>query len=515
MEVSSEVRQVTREKARSRKAKRVWKLKFNINWEAIKSAFRRNTKLHYLSCAPTVKRLSSTIKVHKEVYMSTHPVAQPKIKVRRARKSLEFLLRISQEVNEGKGLTAPASSPRENISMKWREFHGSYNWENLLDPLHPWLRRELIKYGDLAEATYDGFDSDPLSDYYGSCRFNMQKLFQEVGLAKYGYEVTSYIHALSRVDVPDWLEKSNETWSKESNWMGYVAVSNDEESQRIGRRDIVVVWRGTVAPTEWLLDLRTKLEVLDDTKAMVQQGFLTIYKSKDELTRYNKLSASEQVMQEVTRLVNSYKGRGEKVSLTTTGHSLGGALAVLSAYEAAQSFPGLFVSVISFGAPRVGNIDFKEKLNESGVKTLRVVVKQDVVPKLPGWLLNDNVNKLGKIGRRLKSVYRHVGTQLKLDLFASPYLKHESDLKGAHNLQTYLHLLDGFVSKKEKFRSNAKRDLALVNKSTDMLIEDLKVPESWHQLPYKGLVLNKYGRWVRPHREPEDIPCPPCHSTES
>lgn len=393
----------------------------------------------------------------------------------------------------------------------WTELHGSSNWESLLDPLHADLRREIIKYGEFVEATYDAFDFDPLSEYCGSCRFNKNKIFEELGLAKHGYHVTKYLYAMSHVDVPEWLQKAYSTWSKDSNWMGYVAVSNDQESRRIGRRDIVVAWRGTVAPTEWFSDLMTKLECIEKKKkkkVKVQQGFLSIYKSKSEFTRYNKLSASEQVMQEVKRLVSFYKKKGETVSLTTTGHSLGGALALLNAYEAAVSIPDLFISVISFGAPRVGNINFKERLGELGVKTLRVVVKQDIVPKLPGIIMNKILNKISSLTQKLNFVYRHVGTQLKLDAFVSPYLKHESDICGCHNLEIYLHLLDGYASKRSKFRWNARRDLALVNKSSDMLIEELKIPEFWYQLPYKGLVRNKYGRWVKPCRELEDIPSP-------
>jgi hypothetical protein len=413
----------------------------------------------------------------------------------------------------------PTKSPNENISTKWREIHGLRNWENLLNPLHPWLRRELVKYGEFVQATYDAFDIDPFSEYCGSSRYNRHKLFEELGLTQHGYKVTKYIYAMSHVDVPRCFGRSflGEKWSKDSNWMGYVAVSDDEESARIGRRDIVMAWRGTVTPTEWFTDLKTRLERIDDDQQngsiKVEHGFLSIYRSKSELTRYNKLSASEQVMQEVNRLMELYKGKGEEISFTIAGHSLGGALALLNAYEAATSIPGLPISVISFGAPRVGNMAFNEKLSEIGVKTLRIVVKQDIVPKLPGILVNKILQGLGVVSRKLNWVYRHVGTELKLDMFMSPYLKHESDLIGSHNLEICLHLVDGFLGKQSKFRWNARRDVALVNKTTDMLIEELRIPEFWYQLPYKGLVLNKHGRWVKPYKEPEDVPSPFCEKS--
>jgi hypothetical protein len=196
----------------------------------------------------------------------------------------------------------PTKSPNENISTKWREIHGLRNWENLLNPLHPWLRRELVKYGEFVQATYDAFDFDPFSEYCWSSRYNRLKLFEELGLTKHGYKVTKYIYAMSHVDVPRWFERSflGEMWSKDSNWMGYIAVSDDEESARIGRRDIIMAWRGIVAPTEWFMDLKTRQERIDDDQQngniKVEHGFLHIYRSKSELTRYNKLSASEQVI---------------------------------------------------------------------------------------------------------------------------------------------------------------------------------------------------------------------------
>ncbi|KAJ6948411.1 hypothetical protein NC651_002679 [Populus alba x Populus x berolinensis] len=511
----SPLTQVITKKTRSKKTRRAWRLKLNITWQAIKKAVSGNIKKRpaglrlHLSCARSLRQLS-TNRIHQESDVKPHKDTKSKKKACHPNKTLSHLFHVPYTaldfVDLGDHMT-PTMSPKQNISAMWQEIHGSSNWDNLLDPLHPNLRREILKYGEFVEATYDAFDFDPLSEYCGSCRYNRHKIFETLGLTKHGYKVKRYIYALSHVDVPQWLKRSHAMWSKDSNWMGYVAVSRKEESHRIGRRDIMVAWRGTIAPSEWFSDLRTGLELIDNTNVKVQEGFLGIYKSKDESTRYNKLSASEQVMQEVVRLVSFYRGKGEEVSLTVTGHSLGGALALLNAYEAKTVIPDLFVSVISFGAPRVGNIAFKEKLNELGVKTLRVVVKQDIVPKLPG-LLNRMLNKFHGLTGKLNWVYRHVGTQLKLDAFTSPYLKHESDLSGCHNLELYLHLIDGFLSTTSKHRWNARRDLALVNKGSDMLIEDLRIPEFWYDFPYKGLVLNKYGRWVKPGRQPEDIPSP-------
>ncbi|XP_030468650.2 phospholipase A1-Igamma1, chloroplastic [Syzygium oleosum] len=410
--------------------------------------------------------------------------------------------------------SAPTKSPKEVISDKWREIQGSSDWENLLDPLHPGLRREIIKYGEFAQATYDAFDFDSFSEYCGSCRYNKHKLFGELGLNQNGYKVTEYIYAMSHVEIPRWLERSRlaDKWSKDSNWIGYVAYSDDEETLRIGRRDILVAWRGTVAPSEWYEDFQRELEPIghgNDHHAKVEHGFLSIYTSKSESTRYNKSSASEQVMSEIRKLVNLYRDRGEEVSLTITGHSLGGALALLNAHEASSTIPNLPVSVISFGAPRVGNGAFRDELRQKGVKTLRVVVKQDIVPKMPGLVFNETLDRFDEhITGALEWVYTHVGAELKLDVQSSPYLKHGFNFLGFHMVETYLHLVDGFLSTRSNFRVDAKRDVALVNKACDMLVDELRVPHSWNQLANKGLVCNEHGRWVKPRRAPEDIPSP-------
>ncbi|GAA0150913.1 phospholipase [Lithospermum erythrorhizon] len=409
----------------------------------------------------------------------------------------------------------PTKSPKEDISEKWKNIHGSKDWENLVEPvLHPWLRREIVKYGEFAQATYDAFDFDSFSEYCGSCRYSRHRLFDKLGLQNCGYNVSKYIYAMSHIDMPQWLERSRlvDSWSKDSNWMGFVAVSDDQETKRIGRRDIVVSWRGTVAPSEWYEDFQRKLESVGQVEAKVEHGFLSIYTSKCDNSRYNKTSASQQVMEEIRKVVNFYKSRGEEVSLTITGHSLGGALALINAYEAATNFPGLPISVISFGAPRVGNIAFRDELYHFGVKTLRVTLKQDLVPRMPGIVFNESLQKFDDFTGSLEWVYTHVGLELKLDVRSSPFLKRGFNPMGIHMLETYLHLVDGFLSSSSTFRADAKRDVALVNKSCDMLVDELRIPQNWFQFSNKGLACNAVGRWVKPKRDPQDIPSPTAES---
>ncbi|XP_022994781.1 phospholipase A1-Igamma2, chloroplastic-like [Cucurbita maxima] len=518
------LKKVTMLRNGTKKTKWYWKLKLGIRLRAIKNAFSTSVHQHrrYLTCSTAVHGQQTPINGAISPIVIKHK--NPKKNDLRLTKPLASLLRMPLRapdfIDYGNHHMTPTISPRENISAVWRDLHGAGNWADLLDPLHPFLRRELVKYGEFAQATYDAFDFNPLSEFCGSCRYNRHKLLHELGLAQNGYKVTKFIYALSPVDGPDWFESSKigKVWSRDSNWMGFVAVSTNEESDRIGRRDILVAWRGTVTPTEWYIDMKTKLKKIDrsNKNVKVQRGFLTIYRSKDEESQFNKTSASEQVMEELHRLVEFFKQKDDdrEISLTITGHSLGGALSLLTAYEAGVSFPDIHISVMSFGAPRVGNLAFKEKLNEMGVKALRVVIRQDIVPKLPGLVVNSILNKLSAVTKKLNWVYRHVGTSMKMDMNMSPYLKKESDMSGSHNLEIYLHLVDGFVSRRGKFRWNSRRDVTLVNKGSDMLVEELRIPEFWYQLPHKGLVKNRYGRWVKLGRNPEDIPSPLIHPSK-
>jgi len=65
----------------------------------------------------------------------------------------------------------------------------------------------------------------------------------------------------------------------------------------------------------------------------------------------------------------------------------------LTAYEIGENLASnsnnAAVAVFSFGGPRVGNHDFKQRHEEIRVKTLRIVNNHDWIPKIPGIFINE------------------------------------------------------------------------------------------------------------------------------
>ncbi|XP_058077496.1 phospholipase A1-Igamma3, chloroplastic-like [Magnolia sinica] len=405
---------------------------------------------------------------------------------------------------------------KKSLRDMWREIHGSNNWDGLLDPMDPLLRNEIIHYGEMAQACYDAFDFDPYSKYCGTCKYQGAHFFEKLEMANRGYEISRYLYATSNINLPNFFQKSkmSKVWSQHANWMGYVAVAKDpEEIRRLGRRDIIVAWRGTVTYLEWIHDLKDILRPAsfgDDPTIKIESGFYDLYTEKELQCKYCTFSAREQILAEIKRLVERYKG--EELSITITGHSLGAALALISAYDLAEMRLNIIetddgpreipITVYSFAGPRVGNLKFKERCDELGVKVLRVINVHDKVPTVPGIIANEK----SKYQKYIEDVisfpwsYAHVGVELALDHTNSPFLKSPTDFGCPHNLEVHLHLLDGYHGKDHRFCLASKRDIALVNKNCDFLKDDFGVPPNWRQDYNKGMVRTADGRWVVPER---------------
>ncbi|KAG0486875.1 hypothetical protein HPP92_008970 [Vanilla planifolia] len=122
-----------------------------------------------------------------------------------------------------------AESPKPSslsLPTMWRDIQGADDWEALLEPLHPLLRREIVRYGELVSACYKAFDLDPSSKRYLNCKYGKTAMLREVGMASAGYRITKYIYANPDIAIPTQSEACP------SRWIGYVAVATDEAVAR-------------------------------------------------------------------------------------------------------------------------------------------------------------------------------------------------------------------------------------------------------------------------------------------
>lgn len=353
------------------------------------------------------------------------------------------------------------------LGKKWMEYQGLNNWDGLLDPLDDTLRNEILRYGKFVEAAYRSFDFDPDSPTYATCKFSRNSLLKRSEIGYTGYKLTKNLHATCGVRLPRWVDRTPAWMSTQSCWIGYVAVCQDkEEIARLGRRDVVIAFRGTATGMEWVENLRATLTSLvgstNNGGPMVESGFWSLYTSKLSTCP----SLQEMVRDEIGRVIRSYGD--EQLSITITGHSLGAALATLAAYDIATTFHHApMVTVVSFGGPRVGNTSFRCQMEKSGTKILRIVNSDDVITKVPGFVIDNNdvavqaaglPSWLRKPVEAMQLGYADVGQELRLSSRESPYLN-KNNVAACHDLKTYLHLVNGFVSSTCPFRATATRIL--------------------------------------------------------
>ncbi|KAK6115675.1 hypothetical protein DH2020_007944 [Rehmannia glutinosa] len=367
------------------------------------------------------------------------------------------------------------------LAKRWKILSGTNHWEGLLDPLDLDLRQYIIHYGEMAQAAYDTFNSEKASKYAGSSRYAKDNLFSKVGI--------------------DLGNPFKEAWSKESNWIGFVAVATDEGKLALGRRDILIAWRGTIRTLEWMNDFEfTSVSAPEifggNVEPKVHLGWYSIYTSDDPRSPFNTTSARNQVLTEVRRLVEEYKN--EETSITVTGHSLGAAVSTLNAvdivvngYNRPRDMPNKAcpVTAFVFASPRVGDDKFRKFfLNLKNLYVLRVRNARDIVPTYPF------------IG------YSEVGEELAIDTDKSTYLKSPGNLNSWHSLEGYLHGIAGTQGSRGGFKLEVNRDIALINKHMDGLKDEYCVPVSWWCEKNKAMVQQQDGSWeLMDHEDDHDF----------
>ena len=133
-----------------------------------------------------------------------------------------------------------------------------------------------------------------------------------------------------------------------------------------------IIFSGSATKHMWLKDVSCQLVNVDlvidfENPVMVHKGFQELY----GCTRNIIMNTVEDWLHDIT---DKY---------VIAGHSLGGALATLCAYDL-NTFLHKPINVCTFGSPRVGNVPFAEVYGKlTNITTHRIFNTEDVVPNLP------------------------------------------------------------------------------------------------------------------------------------
>lgn len=159
--------------------------------------------------------------------------------------------------------------------------------------------------------------------------------------------------------------------------------------------DLIVAFKGSSAPRDFMQDAKFMMRPLGQgvagLAARIHAGFLEDFTA---------------IVDATVQAVKSGLAMHGLARVLVTGHSLGGALAILGALELhRQNLP--VSAVYTFGQPRVGDGGFRTHYDMAlRPVTYRVVNQNDIVPRTPGWLMG----------------YRHCGQEMFLPVGGGGWL---------------------------------------------------------------------------------------------
>ncbi|OLP16648.1 lipase [Leptolyngbya sp. 'hensonii'] len=155
--------------------------------------------------------------------------------------------------------------------------------------------------------------------------------------------------------------------------------------------DLILVFRGSESSVDWKTDFDTRQDRAEFDKQVIRQE---IASQRDKVYPYAGSSSSGALMHRgfvnayfsVREQIHESINRHEVSQVTVTGHSLGGALAILCAVDIQYNFSEkVTVEVYTFGAPKVGNDGFRDSFNRRVPSSYHFIYGMDIVPELPRW----------------------------------------------------------------------------------------------------------------------------------
>ncbi|BFM48378.1 lipase family protein [Marinomonas sp. THO17] len=239
----------------------------------------------------------------------------------------------------------------------------------------------------------------------------------------------TYIETLTKSELGDTLKQQGQQLIHQAvlpNSDVLYFLSQNKQAQTLAIR-------GTANLNNVILDLTVSLQFDQALGVQLHTGFA---------------QAAQQVLQDVRPYLD------KDIPLAITGHSLGGAIAVvLAMYLEAEGHP--IESVVTFGQPKVTNLSGAKKFAD--MPLLRIVTEQDIVPLVPpiSPLQIQNLDIFWHMGKEIILLGKHqfsVTSGIKSALRATKFsnqLPSEANLR-AHQISRYIILLDALSTKEEE-----------------------------------------------------------------
>jgi len=223
-------------------------------------------------------------------------------------------------------------------------------------------------------------------------------------------EMSQLSHAIYKVD-DDGLTPQSAVDTFNNNYNVKLWIDSQQSStnamvvQSKVDSSVVVVFRGSEDFDDWLTNINLFRE---DSKFDHAPNNVKLHRG------FQNAVFTEDVLPMIETKVLDLVGANSNGKLFITGHSLGGALAHITAAYMADRYQNLQVQMINFGAPRFGNKAFKE-WTENNLKNLsawRFVNRNDIVPRIVprkklGYIHAGHLFQIYRF--RSKSYYRQTG----------------------------------------------------------------------------------------------------------
>lgn len=177
-------------------------------------------------------------------------------------------------------------------------------------------------------------------------------------IAKFALNLISVTSKDGDIKLPKNIKLLHKIVRKNEPLFGTITTSTNKDT-------IWITFRASKTVTDWISNGFLQQKRLNGSNSiLIHEGFMNIYNS-----------ISEQIF-------NILNTKNKKQNIIVSGHSLGGAIAVITAWHLYKhGFDNIVL--YTFGCPKVGGKGFINNVNNSSIVYYRIINTNDIIPANP------------------------------------------------------------------------------------------------------------------------------------